>query len=358
MEFGSTTGEQEYAALVRAADDLVVGLDFDGTLAPIVDDPEYAHIHPDAGEVLVALAAQVRAVAVITGRPARQALDLGGLEEVGNAIGETGRELFVLGQYGNERWTSTDRRVISPKPPRGLATLHERAPRLLRRADAAGAWMEEKELAVAVHTRRLKITEAAFERLLPLLSDAAKAPTSTSSPGAGWWRSAPTACTRAPPYAPADQGAGRQGLRVLRRRPRRRRGVQGRRGAARARVPRRCWSARPRTRRTHWPTSPTSWWPAPTDVLELLGELTADIKHSRAPRLSPRGQKARFRLSSRSRHGSTATQLQVAAAPRVLGRGRRARPPPPRRLDGQHHPVLVGHRSAEDDEAGRRRGCP
>ena len=43
-------GEQQYAALVRAADDLVVGLDFDGTLAPIVDDPEEAHIHPDAGE--------------------------------------------------------------------------------------------------------------------------------------------------------------------------------------------------------------------------------------------------------------------------------------------------------------------
>ena len=132
MEFGSTSGEQEYAALVRAADDLVVGLDFDGTLAPIVEDPEHAHIHPDAGEVLVDLAAQVRAVAVITGRPARQALDLGGLEEVGNAIGESGRELFVLGQYGNERWTSTDRRVISPKPPRGLATFMGELPRLLR----------------------------------------------------------------------------------------------------------------------------------------------------------------------------------------------------------------------------------
>ena len=155
MEFGSTTGEQEYAALVRAANDLVVGLDFDGTLAPIVDDPEDAHIHPAAGEVLVALAAQVRAVAVITGRPARQALDLGGLEEVGNAIGESGRELFVLGQYGNERWTSTNRRVISPKPPRGLATFMGEIPRLLRKADAADAWVEEKGLAVAVHTRRL-----------------------------------------------------------------------------------------------------------------------------------------------------------------------------------------------------------
>ena len=183
MEFSSSTGEQQYASLVRAADDLVVGLDFDGTLAPIVDNPEYAHIHPDAGEVLVALAAQVRAVAVITGRPARQALDLGGLEEVGNAIGESGRELFVLGQYGNERWTSTDRRVISPKPPRGLATFMGEIPRLLRRADATGAWLEEKGLAVAVHTRRLDDPEAAFERLLPLLSEAAESHDLDVEPG-------------------------------------------------------------------------------------------------------------------------------------------------------------------------------
>ena len=174
MEFGSVTGEREYAALVRAADDLVVGLDFDGTLAPIVENPEDAHIHPEAGEVLSKLAAQVRAVAVVTGRPARQALALGGLEEVGRAIGESGRELFVLGQYGNERWTSTDRRVISPKPPRGLATFTSELPRLLRRADAGEAWIEEKGLAVAVHTRRLDDADAAYERLMPVLSEAAK----------------------------------------------------------------------------------------------------------------------------------------------------------------------------------------
>ncbi len=183
MEFGSTSGEREYAALVRAADDLVVGLDFDGTLAPIVDDPESAHIHPDAPEVLVDFAAQVRAIAVITGRPARQVLALGGLEEVGNAIGDTGRELFVLGQYGNERWTSTDRRVISPKPPRGLATFISELPRLLRRAEAAGAWIEEKGLAVAVHTRRLEDPDDAYERLLPILTEAAKSHEMDVEPG-------------------------------------------------------------------------------------------------------------------------------------------------------------------------------
>src|SRR4051794_449456 len=183
MEFASGTGEQQYAALVRAADDLVIGLDFDGTLSPIVDDPEEAHIHPEAADVLVDLAEQVRAVAVITGRPARQVLALGGLDEVGNAIGEDGHELFVLGQYGNERWTSTDRRVISPQPPRGLATFTSELPRLLRRADAEDAWVEEKGLAVAVHTRRLDDPQAAYERLEPVITEAAQAHDLDVEPG-------------------------------------------------------------------------------------------------------------------------------------------------------------------------------
>lgn len=173
MEFGSVEGEQRYAALVRNAPDAVVGLDFDGTLAPIVDDPSSAHIHDEAGEVLVALAQQVRAVAVITGRPARQALDLGGLEVVGNAIGDAGKELFVFGQYGNERWTSTNRRVISPRPPAGLASFLRELPRFLRRAGAEDAHVEEKGLAVAVHTRRMADPERAEDVLLPLLRDLA-----------------------------------------------------------------------------------------------------------------------------------------------------------------------------------------
>ena len=173
MEFTAEVGEQRYAALVRAAAETVVGLDFDGTLAPIVEDPSEAHIHPDAGQVLVDLAEQVLAVAVVTGRPARQALDLGGLEWVGNAIGDAGKELYLFGQYGNERWTSTNRRVISPRPPPGLASFTAEVPRLLRRLGAEDAHIEEKGLAVAVHTRRLADPERAFEALLPALEELA-----------------------------------------------------------------------------------------------------------------------------------------------------------------------------------------
>lgn len=175
MEFTSAEGERRYAALVRASASTIVGLDFDGTLSPIVEDPNQAHIHADAPGVLVELARQVRAIAVITGRPARQVLALGGLDEVGTAIGETGKELIVLGQYGNERWSCTNRRVVSPRPPSGLASFLRGLPAVLRRADAGEAYVEEKGLAVAIHTRRLENPQIAYARLEPLVGELAAA---------------------------------------------------------------------------------------------------------------------------------------------------------------------------------------
>jgi trehalose 6-phosphate phosphatase len=169
MDFSSEAGRERYDAFVAVASSAVVGLDFDGTLAPIVDDPADARIHPDAASVLTRLADVVSAITVITGRPARQALALGELDEVGNAIGDAGKELYLFGQYGNERWSSTSRRIVSPRPPRGLASYLGALPSLLRRLDAADAFVEEKGLAVAVHTRRLPDPAGAFDRLLPEL---------------------------------------------------------------------------------------------------------------------------------------------------------------------------------------------
>lgn len=170
MEYTSPQARQRYADLVHAASRAIVGLDFDGTLSPIVDDPASAHIHADAPDVLVDLAVHIRAVAVVTGRPARQVLALGGLDEVGELIHDAGSDLFVFGQYGNERWDTQDRRVRSPRPPAGLSSFLLGLPKLLRAADAAEAFVEEKGLAIAVHTRRLDDPDAAFERLMPMVS--------------------------------------------------------------------------------------------------------------------------------------------------------------------------------------------
>lgn len=175
MHFRTPEGEQRYDAVLRAADRLVLGLDFDGTLSPIVADPEQAVIHPDAGDALAALAPRIRAAAVVTGRPVRQVLALGSLPALGERIAAAGGTLLVLGQYGNERWSSADGQVVSPEPPDGLAAVTARLPEVLREVGAGDAWVEEKGLAVAVHTRRLPDARAAFDRALPALTRLARA---------------------------------------------------------------------------------------------------------------------------------------------------------------------------------------
>jgi trehalose 6-phosphate phosphatase len=176
MEFRTPEGSSRYDALVERAAHTLVALDFDGVLSPIVPDPTAAVIHPDGPATLAALLPHVAGVAVVTGRPARQALELGRLEEVADRAGAPGRaaELHVLGQYGNERWSAHTREVVSPPPPDGLAGLVEELPDLLAAGDAAGAFVEDKGLAVAIHTRRLSDPGEAFDRLLPLLTDAAE----------------------------------------------------------------------------------------------------------------------------------------------------------------------------------------
>lgn len=173
MEFVSSSAEQRYVDLVSTASQAVICLDFDGVLSPIVEDPAEAYIHPRAGEVLVALAEHVQAVAVVTGRPARQAVALGGLDEVGARVAEQGKDFFVLGQYGNERWSARTRQVVSPRPPKGLANLTAELPALLRQQGVGEAFLEQKSLAIAIHTRRLPDPAGALDRLRPVLEEAA-----------------------------------------------------------------------------------------------------------------------------------------------------------------------------------------
>jgi trehalose 6-phosphate phosphatase len=174
IEEMTADGRWAYEAFVADAGRAVAAFDFDGTLAPIVDDPERARIHPDAGAVLVELADVVHAIAVVTGRPARQALSLGDLDEVGRVVAAAGTELYLFGQYGNERWSTRERRVVSPRPPAGLSAFLRDLPRVLREADAADAYVEDKGLARAVHTRRLPEPEAAYRRLLDPLRELAE----------------------------------------------------------------------------------------------------------------------------------------------------------------------------------------
>ncbi|MGJ5754997.1 trehalose 6-phosphate phosphatase [Streptomyces puniciscabiei] len=162
-------GRAGLAALLARPAAALVGLDFDGTLAPIVADPEQARAHPGAVPALALLAPKVASVAVITGRPAGVAVRHGGF------AGVPGLEhLTVLGHYGAERWDAVTGTVTAPPPHPGVAAVRAELPGVLDRAGAwHGTWIEEKGRAVAVHTRRADDPQAAFEALRGPLTDLA-----------------------------------------------------------------------------------------------------------------------------------------------------------------------------------------
>ncbi|WP_432138831.1 MULTISPECIES: trehalose-phosphatase [unclassified Streptomyces] len=153
-------GRDALETILRKPGETLVALDFDGTLAPIVEDPERARAHADAVPALAALAPRVASVAVVTGRPAEVAVRYGGFAGVSGLD-----HLAVLGHYGAERWDARTGEVSAPEPHPGVAAARAELPGLLERSGRSGLWVEEKGRAVAVHTRRAADPQGAFEAL-------------------------------------------------------------------------------------------------------------------------------------------------------------------------------------------------
>jgi trehalose 6-phosphate phosphatase len=155
----TTAGVRALQAIIRSPGDTVVGLDFDGTLAAIVDDPEHAYADRAAVAALGRLAERVRAVVVITGRPVGTAVRLGDFDSV-PGLGT----MVVLGQYGVERWNADGNDYVVPPEPPEIVAVAEELPALLSEL-GLHARIEHKGRAVGVHTRTLPDPEAAFAKL-------------------------------------------------------------------------------------------------------------------------------------------------------------------------------------------------
>jgi trehalose 6-phosphate phosphatase len=157
----SAAGRIGLAALLAEPGAALLGLDFDGTLAPIVPDPDAARGHPEVPAVLARLAAAGVRVAVVTGRPAGTAVTYAGIAEVPG--------LVVLGHYGLERWEAGE--LTGPEEWSGVEDARRRLPALLAAAGAPdGTFVEDKGAAVAVHTRRTADPQAALDLLRNPLS--------------------------------------------------------------------------------------------------------------------------------------------------------------------------------------------
>jgi trehalose 6-phosphate phosphatase len=169
----TSEGRAGLAAILAGPGTSMIAMDFDGTLSPIVADPAAARAQPAAVPALRRLSGRAGTLAVITGRPAGQAVELGGLDQVPG--------LIVLGHYGSERWH--DGRLESPPPPPGVAQARERLPALLAAAGAADARVEAKDRAVAVHTRNTADPAGTLARLKDPLAELADGTGLVCEPG-------------------------------------------------------------------------------------------------------------------------------------------------------------------------------
>jgi trehalose 6-phosphate phosphatase len=125
----------------------LIGVDIDGTLAPIVARPELSRLVPGAAEALDALAARIGVmVAVVSGRPMADLHDQFRLPS----------SVMLLGSHGAEIGTEADARTVEEQAvvDSTLKSLQEVVDEL------PGAWIEHKPLALALHVRQAEPRQA------------------------------------------------------------------------------------------------------------------------------------------------------------------------------------------------------
>ena len=165
-------GQAGLDALLTSPRQALIGTDFDGTLSPIVADPRAARALPGAVPALRRLARAVGTLAVITGRPAAEAVAYGGFDAVPG--------LIVLGHYGWQRWQ--DGELTGPDSPPAVQAAREALPGVLSGAPD-GIWVEDKGTALAVHTRRTADPGAALGLLRAPLGNLAERLGLAAEPG-------------------------------------------------------------------------------------------------------------------------------------------------------------------------------
>ncbi len=131
------------AERVQSAPGLLVGLDFDGTLAPIVTDPDAATVAPAVVEPLERLVAdETVTVAIVSGRA---------LADLEPRVPVDGPPL--AGNHGLERRSHGERVVVDAATDARQAMQEVRDHLAAALADVPGTRIEDKELTLSVHVR-------------------------------------------------------------------------------------------------------------------------------------------------------------------------------------------------------------
>lgn len=177
LEPRSGAGRSALSRLLADPEQALLAFDYDGTLAPIVDEPTKAFPEPRVLAGLRAVSTHVGCLAIVTGRPVEQLLALAGLADW------SAGPLVVTGHYGLERWSTADREIVAAPPEPGLAVVRADLPALLTELGLATADIEDKGLSVAVHVRRLGDPESALATLAEPLERLAQRAGLVAQPG-------------------------------------------------------------------------------------------------------------------------------------------------------------------------------
>lgn len=152
---------------------LLVALDFDGTLSPLVDEPMSARMLPGARDAVAALTrAPGTTVALVSGR------SIPDLRLIAEHTDDS--PVLLAGSHGAETWTPGEGRRATPDDPADVALRDElRAQAEQATSGMDGVWIEPKTFGFGVHTRRADAATAAAAR------DVVEA---LVAPVAGHWR--------------------------------------------------------------------------------------------------------------------------------------------------------------------------
>jgi trehalose 6-phosphate phosphatase len=151
---------------LRSISPVLVALDFDGTLAPIMPHPEDARPVPGTDQVLRDVRATGATLAVVTGRSVASWLQVSGFGALPGIV--------IYGTHGAERWEAGTFRAATAPP--GLQELRVRLPGLVAGVVREPAvWIEDKSLSLVVHARLTAQPELVLSQLREPVEKAAAA---------------------------------------------------------------------------------------------------------------------------------------------------------------------------------------
>lgn len=157
---------EKIAARISRADSVLLCLDYDGTLTPIVDKPEWAKLSPETRGLLDRISRKPRfRVAVVSGR---SLADVRGLVGLNNII--------YAGNHGLEL-EGPSIRYLHPEAEAARSVLENIAGRLREELNGiAGLQVEDKKLTLSIHFRRVpeKFLDKLFRIIENITRDAEK----------------------------------------------------------------------------------------------------------------------------------------------------------------------------------------